>query len=237
VERWVVFGADGDYLVGAFDGVTFTPSQPLRKADWGKNRYAAQTYAEVPAGDGRRIHIAWMNGGQYPEMPFNQQMSFPGTLHLRRGGDGLCLCRWPVDEIRSLWGAEHVWHDEPLAPGDNPLAELRGELWDLEADIALGAASRIRLMVRGEAITYDVQADELTCLGAVAPLHANGALRLRVLVDRTSLEVFAQDGAVPMTSCWLPPAQDTSLALGVEGGVAHLNRLEARELKSAWNKI
>ena len=45
--------------------------------DYGANYYAVQTYSDIPAGDGRRIQIAWMNGGSYPKMPFNQQMSFP----------------------------------------------------------------------------------------------------------------------------------------------------------------
>ena len=60
---------------------------------WGKNRYAAQTFNDIPAADGRRIQIAWMNGGQYPGMPFNQQMSFPVSLTLRTFPEGVRLCR------------------------------------------------------------------------------------------------------------------------------------------------
>ena len=53
----------------------------------------------------------------------------------------------------------------------------------------------------------DIQAEKktLTCLGREAPVEAaDGKLTLRILVDRTSIEVFANDGKVVMTSCFLP---------------------------------
>src|SRR5262249_50736286 len=82
-RKWVFTAANGRYLVGTFDGQRFTPESSVLQVDYGANYYAVQTYSDIPASDGRRIQIAWMNGGSYPQMPFNQQMSFPCELTLR----------------------------------------------------------------------------------------------------------------------------------------------------------
>ena len=86
--KWVFTAANGRYVVGSFDGSKFTLEQDPRQVDFGQNYYAVQTYADIPAADGRRIQIAWMSGGRYPHMPFNQQMSFPAQLTLHTTPDG-----------------------------------------------------------------------------------------------------------------------------------------------------
>lgn len=68
---------------------------------WGANDYAAQTYSDIPAADGRRIQIAWMNGGKYPGMPFNQQMSIPRVFTLRTTSEGIRLFMEPIKELEA----------------------------------------------------------------------------------------------------------------------------------------
>jgi fructan beta-fructosidase len=87
--RWVVWEAAGRYLIGTFDGKVFTPESEVLESCFGANDYAAQTFSDVPDEDGRRIQIAWMRGGRYPDMPFNQQMTVPRVLTLRTTPDGI----------------------------------------------------------------------------------------------------------------------------------------------------
>jgi sucrose-6-phosphate hydrolase SacC (GH32 family) len=233
--KWVFWGANGNYRLGSFDGTTFRPeTEPLRSL-WGANDYAAQTYSDVPEKDGRRIQIAWMSGGKYPDMPFNQQMSFPRELTLRTTPAGVRLCMVPVREIEALRGEKHSWKGLELKSGDNPLTALKGELWDIDMEIEPAAAAEVVLAVRGEPMRYDVRTGTLQCLGRSAPLALeSGKLRLRVLVDRTSLEIFGSGGRVTMCSCFLPDPSDRSLALEVRGGTARVRSLTLFELKSAW---
>jgi fructan beta-fructosidase len=231
--KWVFWGANGNYRLGAFDGTTFQPETGPLRSLWGGNDYAAQTYGDIPADDGRRIQIAWMNGGRYHDMPFNQQMSFPRELSLRTTPEGVRLCMAPVREIKSLRGKRHSWASLALKPGDSPLAALHGELWDIDVEIEAGTVAEVALTVRGEPIRYDARGRTLHCLGHSAPLAPeSGRVRLRVLVDRTSLEIFA--GHVTMCSCFLPDPADHSLALEVRGGKATLPSLTIYELNSAW---
>jgi sucrose-6-phosphate hydrolase SacC (GH32 family) len=233
-RKWVWTAANGHYLVGDFDGRKFTPETGPHIEDWGKNYYAVQTYSDIPPNDGRRIQIAWMNGGRYPGMPFNQQMSFPCELTLHRLPEGLRLARWPVKEIERLWTARRSLPHRNLLPGENPLAGITGELLDLQAEIQLGDATEAGFTIRGEPVRY-VRADkQLVCLGKTAPLDApEGRLRLRILVDRTSLEVFAQDGKVSMSSCFVPKPREQNLECFARGGTARIIALDVRPLRSA----
>jgi fructan beta-fructosidase len=235
--RWVFWGANGNYLLGRFDGQAFTPESGPHQSNWGGNCYAAQTWSGLPAADGRRLQIAWMAGGKYPDMPFNQQMSFPRELTLRTTPEGIRLFIEPVREIETLHRRRHAWSDLRLGPGDNPLAGLQGELFDIRAEIEPGEASEVGFTLRGEKVAYSVGDKTLSCLGRSAPLAPiDGRVRLQMLLDRTSIEVFGNGGLISMPTCFLPDPSNRSLGCYAVGGEARVVSLEVYELRSAWER-
>ena len=178
-----------------------------------------------------------MNGAQYPNMPFNQQMSLPVSLTLRTFPEGVRLCTQPVKEVEILRTGEPFAWQGTLQAGENPLAKISGELFDIELSIAPGTAKQITLAVRGTPIRYDVAAKRLSCLGTSAPLElSQGELTLRVLVDRSTIEIFAADGRVNMAYGFLPPQDNKALALSAEGGAATVRTLDVWQLQSTWPK-
>ena len=109
-SKWVFWSANNSYLLGTFDGKVFRKEAGPLRTHYGKHRYAAQTFSDIPKEDGRRLQIAWMSGGQYPEMPFNQQMSLPVSLVLRTFPEGVRLCTLPVKEVEALrTGEKFAW--------------------------------------------------------------------------------------------------------------------------------
>jgi fructan beta-fructosidase len=232
---WVFWGANGNYRLGAFDGAVFRPETDVLRSLWGANDYAAQTYSDLPASDGRRIQISWMSGGKYPGMPFNQQMSFPRELTLRTTKRGPRLFMRPVREIETL-RASRMTRKGTVLKADGPDLPLgSGDLWDIEAELEPRAAAAVGLRVRGTEIVYDAETKTLACLGRTAPVElAAGRLLLRVLVDRTSIEIFAGGGAVTMGSCFLPEPDNLSLGAFARGGEAAIARLTLHGLRSAW---
>ncbi len=232
---WLWTSANAKYLVGTFDGNTFHPDhgfEPIQN-EYGRNFYAAQTFSDTP--DSRRIQIAWMRDGQYPGMPFNQQMSFPAELKLRRTLQGLHLFREPIAELEKL-------HDTPFKLSDVELNDagtklnLTTDLLDVRLLIDLQSATRIILRIRGQEVTYDATTQTLSSLGAKAPLTPEaGKISLRLLLDRTSLELFANGGAVSMSSCFLPDGKSSDVpTISATGGTARLISCDAYTLKSAW---
>jgi sucrose-6-phosphate hydrolase SacC (GH32 family) len=234
--RWVFWGANGGYLVGSMDEQTFIPEMDVRRAEQGTNGYAAQTWSAIPVEDGRCVQISWMAGGKYPSMPFNQQMSFPVVLSLRRFEDGIHLCRTPVAEIERLYDRRRVWTDHVIPSGKTLAPDTDHDLFDLSLDCDTVRASGFTMEVRGHKLVYRVPDQTLTCFGKTVTLKPiDGTIKLRLLVDRTSLELLSADGRLSMSCCFLPEAADRPLEIAATDGDLYLRTLDIHELRSIWN--
>jgi sucrose-6-phosphate hydrolase SacC (GH32 family) len=231
----VFWAANGSYVIGSFDGRSFTPESQVLKSYAGGNAYAAQTYSDIPPADGRRIQIPWLQCSM-PGMPFNQQMGFPVVLTLRTTEEGIRLHSEPIDEIEKIHGHAWRWTAEEIFPGENPLAAVTGELFDIEAEISVGDASEIGFAIRGIPVLFDAERQVLTCRDFSAPLRpVEGRIRLRILVDRASLEIFGNDGRMYMPIGTLLPAADESMELLVRNGSAWIESLTIHEITSIWS--
>jgi sucrose-6-phosphate hydrolase SacC (GH32 family) len=233
VTKWIFWSASNTYLIGDFDGRKFVDqSGPLR--DVAGANYAAQTFSDIPAADGRRVQMAWMRDGRYPGMPFNQQMSFPVVLALRRFPEGLRLTQSPVKELSLLHDRRYAWSGK-LDSSTNPLSDLTVDSCEIRATIDPAEAKTIAFTFRGLTLTYDVATHRLSTpkFHCTLPM-TDGKVRLAILVDRMSIEVFAQDGRVLLTECFLPPADDRRATLS--GAGAKVESLEYWNLKSSWSR-
>ena len=235
--RWVLTAASSDYRIGQFDGRAFTSETPMLPGQRGNALYAAQTYSNISPDDGRRIQIGW-GRVESRGMPFNQMMCFPCELTLHTTPDGIRMYWQPIREIEKLRQTQLSWQTRALKEGDNPLSDFHAELGDLSGDFVLGRATEVGFRIRGTEIRYDVKVQELICDDRKAPLVPArspevGHVRIRVLVDRTSLEVFGNDGALYMPMSAVPVGDDKSLAVYARGAGASVE-LKACELKSIW---
>jgi fructan beta-fructosidase len=235
--KWVLTAASSEYMVGTFDGVTFKPQTKKLPGHRGRGFYAAQTFSDIPARDGRRIQIGW---GQMPSpgMAFNQMMCFPCELSLVTTADGPRLAWRPVKELEKLRAKSHKVGPVALRPGGaDPLAKVKGELVEVRLEAEPSEDAELALTLRGTAIGYDTKKQELRVgdLKAPAPLRG-GKLKLIALVDRTSLEVWASDGLTYVPSPVIPKAKDLSLSLAVKKGAVKVTALDVHELRSIWSK-
>jgi fructan beta-fructosidase len=230
-RKWVLYAADGKYVLGDFDGKSFRKVSG-KHVLWHGNFYAAQTYSDAP--DGRRIQVGWGSGIAFPACAWNQQMTVPCELTLRPTAEGPRMFAYPVKELGALHGRKHAFKDVALTEKDNPLAKVQAELCDVRAVVDPGGAETIRFTLRGAEAVYDVKKHLLRCKNVTAPLPAaGGKVRLRVLVDAGSIEVFGNDGAVALSVAALAADKDLGLGVSAKGGRAQA-ALEVIEMKSAW---
>jgi len=248
--RWIFYGAAGRYLIGTFDGQMFVPESGPHLLHQGNCFYASQTFNHIPASDGRRILIPWGIATQgtseagnpaakatpiYQGMPFNQMMGIPVELKLRATEAGLQLFALPVAELQTLRVASKVIEPRALHPGDDPLKGVQGELLDIAAELTVGDANEMGFDLRGVKLSYDVHRQELSCLDKKAPLAAQGGrIRLRLLVDRTSVDIFGNDGRLYMPMGMSIVEGNRSVQVYAMGGSARIESLEVFELRSAW---
>jgi fructan beta-fructosidase len=231
--KWLLYDARFSYWIGEFDGKTFKPETGELRCEFGKNFYAAQSW-ETP--EKKRVQIGWMNGGSYPAMPFNQQQSFPCELTLRTTPAGTRLYMYPIDEIEQLYTTTFTLKDHILKPGENPLPKISGDLFDIEMDIEIGKATEFGLRLHETSVTY---ADgKVTSHGAVAKVAVKqGRIKLRILVDRTSIETFVNDGQAALPCCFVPKNQETFLELYAKGGDVKIRSLRVSKLRSTWGSM
>jgi fructan beta-fructosidase len=245
-KKWVLYGAAGQYFVGDFDGKEFKPDADDIRFSYGNCFYASQTFSDIPKEDGRRIQMAW---GQVamPGMPFNQMILFPVELTLRTTDDGIRMFAEPVNEIELLHKKEHVLRNEVIESGEKILESVKGEFFHIKAEFTIEDADRFGLIVRDVNLSFNVDDRQLVCTLAgpgaedrdekvlCAPLKPmDGKIRLEVLVDRTSLEIFANDGGIYMPVGVILVDNSPDIKVFGHGGKTHLNYLKLYELESIW---
>jgi sucrose-6-phosphate hydrolase SacC (GH32 family) len=226
--KWILVRGDGKYSVGSFNGSEFKEETAQFESDSGPNFYATQTWENAP--EGRRIQAAWMRGGLYPDMPFNQQITFPRELSLRTTRAGPRLFRQPVRELATLHDTEDTWTNRSLNAGQRlPLAPA-GDLFRIRAEVIIDDAATLTLSVRGTTVVLK----QKTVTGGTKPIPLLDALtKFEVLVDRTSVETFVNDGEVSISKCFLPT--ESGLYIKAADGRVLIRSLSLIRLKSMWS--
>ncbi|MFC7307206.1 glycoside hydrolase family 32 protein [Streptomyces monticola] len=248
-------GSATQYFTGTFDGRVFAadPGQGERWVDRGADCYAGITYNDAPGG--RRVFVPWMNNWLYadriPTSPWRGAMGFPRELSLRDGS----LAQEPVPELTSLRTDPLLsLADTTVAEGTEELLADSGQFYELEAVLAPGSAATASFGIDVRAgggqytrIGYDTSAGELfidrTASGAVdfdadfpgvhrAPVALpDGGLDLRILVDASSVEVYAAGGSVCLTDQIFPDPGARALRAHTSGGPMRITSLTAYGLK------
>jgi sucrose-6-phosphate hydrolase SacC (GH32 family) len=236
-DKWIFWAADGVYLVGDFNGQTFTPETDPIYAYYGGDgqqgsAYAAQTWSDVT--DGRRIQIPWLRG-DIPGMPFNQQMGFPVELTLRATEAGPRLHFSPVKEITSLVKDRKVLRDVTISEHPVELPVRNWGLLDLHVEVDVGKADALEFHLHGVPMVYDVGQEELKCCDLTARVELQDRrLQFRLLLDRASLEIFAADGLVYMPFVRTPEDGHPVCSYFSRGGKAEALVIEITHLASIW---
>jgi fructan beta-fructosidase len=231
--KWVLTAASSEYMVGDFDGETFTPETKKLPGHRGRGFYAAQTFSDIA--DGRRIQIGWgqMNS---PGMPFNQMMCFPCELSLRTTKEGPRLAWLPVKEIEKLRVKSRRFDKKDLKNGaEKLLGDIKAELMEVRIEAEVDDRAEITLKIRGIDVRFDAAKNELRVGDHAVQLPSlDGRLNLIALVDRTSLTLWAADGLAYVPFPVIPAAGNQSVELKVSPRGAVATNLEVHELQSIW---
>lgn len=244
-----------EHHVGQFDGTEFTP-ETVVTADYGTDFYATQTWSNTP--EERRLSISWMNNWSYametPDNGWQGAMTIPRTTRLTEGDGTVAVRQYPAAEMTEARTETLAELDSgTIAPSNNPLQgeNVSGRTLELITTIDPHSADRVGLRVREgtdqeSVIVYDAADEELrfdrTNAGGFfddgfygttsAPMELldNGTIKLRVLVDRCSVEIFANEGRQTMTNLVYPNRDTTDISLFAKEGAAKIEHLVAYDL-------
>jgi len=284
-KRWVLVvnmnpgsvagGSGGQYFIGRFDGTQFVadrdsliPPRPGRSAsesahwfDYGPDYYAAVSWSDVPASDGRRLWLGWMSnweyGGDVPTSPWRSAMSIPRELGLSRTAEGIRLVQKPVREMESLRDRHFAFKSGDVSEANAWLKErhVQGDQLELMVEFAPRSSGTEGVKVltsdteatvigvdrqRGRAFVDRTHSGNVTfhqkfsgVYDAPLPVH-DGRVKLHVFVDASSVEVFVNDGERVFTSLVYPSAASRGVELFGSMTSARITSLNVWTLKSIW---
>ena len=225
-------------LIGSYDAENnqFT-RESVQAIDYGIDFYAPQTL-ETP--DGRRIMVGWMqNWNTLSCKPRNcrwfGQMSIPRELSIHDGR----LYQNPVRELEQ-YRCHPVSYRNVLLSGETSLNGVEGRIIDMTVEIRpagreLYHCFRIHLAGDGEHVTSiryrpdtSVLKIDRTRSGSNADVvHTrsllvrprDGRLKLRILMDRFSVEIFANDGETAASMAIFTRQEASAISFDAEGSV------------------
>ncbi|WP_121808945.1 glycoside hydrolase family 32 protein [Mucilaginibacter kameinonensis] len=230
-------GSATQYFVGQFDGNKFTPvDTKTRWLDYGPDEYAGITWGNTGA---RKIFLGWMSNWEYanqvPTEKWRNAMTIPRDLALRKVNGELLLASVPVGELKNI-----VAGAQGIVSGKLPAQCL------LKANIVSINDYTVTLSNSlGEelVIGYDKKANQYyidrTKAGKVdfqkdfkgrfvAPRFATTKTSdLTLVIDGTSVELFADKGLTTMTTIFFPNKPFDRIAVK---GIA----LKQTAFKSIW---
>ncbi len=230
-KKWVLQDASGSYLLGQFDGTTFTPDSTMtNKMDMGPNFYAAQTFYRRTFPDQRVIQMPWMTGMDGATAPFNQTIGFPVDVKL--APEGVRVARLPIAEISTLYAAPQHFAATSLTANTNLFAGIQSKVFDAEVvlDVAQTAARMVTFRFANLSLTYDLAMGSISG-HAVAPI--GGRVKVRVLRDWGQYELFVNDGEIVHTATFAFTPADASVSVTGNGSVAVVSA-DFRPLNRAW---
>ncbi len=248
-------GSGMQYFVGDFDGEKFVAdplpdNQPLW-VDRGADFYAGVTWNDLPKADKRRIMIAWASDWRYasavPTYPARGLMSLPRALSLRKLGTSYRLAQAPVGELDQLQALRKQRSDIILDQGKTKLPISGGRV-DLRVTVDRGTADQVVFSLtddQGYETLFGITAatnevfidrtrsnphfdDRFADRHVATIAEGKQLITLRVVVDESIIELFADDGTVSITDRFFPRKGGLHWSASAQGGTARLQSLDVR---------
>lgn len=251
-------GSAMQYFVGQFDGQVFqVEHEDTRWLDFGTDFYAGITWDGLQSMGDERVMIAWMSNWQYanktPTESWRGAMSLPRRMALHNLNGQYRVASEPHVNLLQARRGEFDWLSaQSMAAGEllstselPPVAEIVLQLrWSAVAPLvelqlinAQGEQLSLVLDAAQARLSLDRRQSGWDQEGFGREMHAElystapGGAELRLFVDRSSLELFANGGLTCLTSCCFPQTPYSTLKLHLRSGTldtvsAQIYRLE-----------
>lgn len=231
---------------------------PTKWMDFGKDHYATVSWSDAP--DNRRTLIGWMSNWQYgadvPTSQFRSANTLPREAGLFKGADGqLYLSSTPSPELTALRDKE-ILKISNKGIGKNPrefsLPVSNDGVCEIILDFDCRKAEGVDIRIAnkdGEYVTLNYNPANHTLsfdrrnsgivdfsqdfpTVTVAPTFENSnKVSLRIFIDKSSMEVFGNNGKFVMTNLVFPTKPYSTISVTAKGGSAKINSLKIYSIK------
>ena len=250
-------GSATQYFVGTFNGKEFVNESPSKTKwmDWGKDHYATVTWSDAP--DNRRIAIAWMSNWQYandvPTSQYRSPNSVPRDLSLFTVDGETYLQSAPSPELLKLrdiskkrsFKVNGTRTIKDMIAGNEGAYEIELTIENQHADVIgfrlyndKGEEVDMQYDMKEKKFSMDRRKsgdvgfnENFPMLTWTAIESGKDELKLRLLVDKSSVEAFGDGGRFVMTNQVFPSEPYTHIDFYSKGGAYKVDSFVIYKLK------
>jgi len=231
-------------------------------ADYGPDFYASTSFSDLPKSDGRHIWLGWLTNWEYaarvPPDRWRGVHSIPREVKLKQFADRIYLVQEPIAELRVLRARHEKTENRSIEAANNLLIskKVHGDTLEIVAEISPEDAAEFGIKVRkggGEETLIGVDTKNQTLFvdrarsssvnlddrfatrdaGPIA-LPAGKSVKLHIFVDRSSVEVFGNDGEAVISETIYPKPGSDGIEIYSLGGRARILKIDVWNLKSIY---
>ena len=220
-------GSATQYFLGDFNGNKFTPySTDIKWIDYGPDEYAGITWSNT---GNRKIFLGWMSNWMYanvvPTETWRNAMTIPRELKLKHAGKDLLIASVPVVELSKIYSKSIVVSNLKVADSYDIAGKAGKTKFPCRINLSLEEIKDFSLVVSNDMgeeirIGFDKKQNyyfiDRTKSGKtdfqkefaarhVAPRFTdNTKMNISLVIDVSSVELFADDGLTVMTEIFFP---------------------------------
>lgn len=248
-------GSATQYFTGQFDGNKFTPNDTVtRWIDYGPDNYAGVTWSNTGK---RKLFIGWMNNWDYanlvPTQKWRGATTIPRELTLQKVADQYLISSIPVKELRSIEKKPTVYTNVDASRFDFAKKSITPE-----SPLRIAFSSE---KIESFAITFSNDSGEKLVIGYdkasnqyfidrsssgkvnfkagfagkhFAPrLIKSDKVDMTLIVDKASVELFADGGLTVMTEVFFPNSPYSKISINADNKFK-ISKLQCNHLMRIW---
>ncbi len=257
-------GSGTQYFIGDFDGKTFScDAHPddTYWLDYGRDNHAGVTWSGIPESDGRRLFIGWMSNWDYAQLVPTERwrgaMTIPRELGLYFHDDKYYLTQKPARELSSLRTEEVKLEPKMVTKRYDLLKDVRNKnglyevilkfrrpeknsvkIWyskDIYSFLAFGAVPQKNRIYVNRGNSGVVSFHEKFGNPRWASTFTNpDTINLHAFIDKSSLELFSDQGMSVMSDLFFPAETFDNLMLYADNNEIELLEGSVYVLNSIW---
>ncbi len=249
-------GSGTQYFVGDFNGKTFTNSNASKDVlwlDYGCDNYAGITWSNAP--NKRHLFLGWMSNWQYatkvPTDKWRSAMTLPRELSLQKTNNGYRVITRPAKETEQLrktnTPVEMVTKKEyPYSmcevTADFDLSKATTDDFGIEISNSVIETIHIGYNRTKNCFYIDrTNCKEKSFSKEFPEIHLaprmlnNNQIKMHLYIDKSSVELFGDDGTVIMTDTFFPSEDFNKIRTFGINGEPPFTGGKLFELKSVWH--
>ncbi|MDC1226246.1 glycoside hydrolase family 32 protein [Algibacter sp.] len=223
---------DGSKFALDVDFNTQLQTQKAAWLDFGRDNYAGVTWSNIPKEDGRKLFIGWMSNWEYardvPTETWRSAMTVSRELKLKKMGDKYVLVSNPVPELYKFVSKTIIRDTLVVDKQKTIISRNEVDLSRLSVELEINNLTENKYTFLfhnkfGDSLSFGLDNIEknyfvnrqksgkvdfsdkfANIISKAKKISPSNTLKLRALIDKTSIEIFYNDGETVMTEIFFP---------------------------------